>query len=97
MHNPMRAAFIGDESLLIQCAQTLEQSGHVIAAVVSRRPAIQRWASQQGVRVLHDARQLCESPDLQPLDYVFSVTNLSVLPSEVIALARVVRCLNMPA
>jgi natural product biosynthesis luciferase-like monooxygenase protein len=89
MHNPMRAAFIGDESLLIQCAQTLEQSGHVIAAVVSRRPAIQRWASQQGVRVLHDARQLCESPDLQPLDYVFSVTNLSVLPSEVIALARV--------
>jgi natural product biosynthesis luciferase-like monooxygenase protein len=89
MHHPMRAVFIGDESLLVQCAQIFVQSGHVIAAVVSRRPAIQRWASQQGLRILQDARQLCESPELQPLDYVFSVTNLSVLPSQVISLARV--------
>ncbi|WP_337878095.1 MupA/Atu3671 family FMN-dependent luciferase-like monooxygenase [Caldimonas sp.] len=89
MHNPMRAAFIGDESLLIQCAQILQQAGHVIVAVVSRRPAIRHWASQQGVRVLQEAGQLCEAPELQPLDYLFSVSNLSVLPSEVISVARV--------
>ncbi len=89
MHNPMRAAFIGDESLLIQCAQLFIQAGNVACAVVSNRPAIQRWAHQQGIRVLHDARQLCHSPELQPLDYVFSVTNLNVLPADVLALARV--------
>ncbi|WP_295640446.1 MupA/Atu3671 family FMN-dependent luciferase-like monooxygenase [uncultured Methylibium sp.] len=86
MTTPWRCVLIGSESLLIQCAELLEQAGHQVVAVVTARPAIRRWAGERGIRVLRDAAGLVAARDLQPLDYVFSVTNLSVLPDAVIAL-----------
>ncbi len=86
MTTSWRSVLIGSESLLIQCAQVLEQAGHQIAAVVSTRPAIKRWAAEKGIRVMADAKGLLAAQDLRPIDYLFSITNLSVLPDEVIAL-----------
>ena len=86
MTSPARCVLIGSESLLMQCAQALEQHGHRIAAVLTRRPAVLDWATQRGVRVLADHAALLAARDLQPFDYLFSITNESVLPPEVIAL-----------
>ncbi|MES2890006.1 MAG: MupA/Atu3671 family FMN-dependent luciferase-like monooxygenase [Pseudomonadota bacterium] len=86
MTNSWRCVLIGSESLLIQCAQTLEQAGHHIIAVVSTAPAIKRWAAERGIRVLENAQAMLSSQDLRPFDYLFSITNLSVLPADVIAL-----------
>ena len=77
---------MGSESLLIQCAQTLEQHGHQVVAVVTARPSIRKWAADRGVRVLPDSQALLLARDLLPFDYLFSVTNLAVLSDEVIAL-----------
>lgn len=84
-----RSILVGGESLLIECAQILERHGHRIVAVVSRAAAVQRWATQQGIRVLPDASALPDAADLQPFDYLFSITNLSVLPPAVIALPTI--------
>jgi natural product biosynthesis luciferase-like monooxygenase protein len=86
MTNSWRSVLIGSESLLIQCGQMLEQAGHQIVAVVATRPAIRRWASERGIRVLADSASLLTAQDLRPFDYLFSITNLSVLPAEVVAL-----------
>jgi natural product biosynthesis luciferase-like monooxygenase protein len=86
MANSWRCVLIGSESLLIQCAQTLEQQGHHIAAVVTQTSSIRRWAAEHGIRVLEKAADLLSSQDLRPFDYLFSITNLSVLPADVIAL-----------
>ena len=76
----------GGESLLIECAGALMRQGHRIAAVVTRAPAVQRWAAQQGIRTVPDVRALLAASDLQPFDYLFSITHLSVLPAAAIAL-----------
>ncbi len=86
MNTPFRCVLVGGESLLIQCAQTLLQRGHQVVAVVATRSAIRQWASKQGIRVLRDAGALLNAGDLQPFDFLFSVTNLSVLGAEVLAL-----------
>ena len=41
---------MGDESLLIQCAETLRSRGHVIAAVVTDDDFINAFGKFQGVR-----------------------------------------------
>ncbi|HWH73294.1 MAG TPA: MupA/Atu3671 family FMN-dependent luciferase-like monooxygenase [Methylibium sp.] len=82
----LRFVLIGGESLLIQCAQTLEQAGHQVVAVVTARAAIRRWAAERGVRVLRDPQALLAAQDLKPFDYLISVTNLAVLADEVLAL-----------
>ena len=86
MSQSWRCVLIGSESLLIQCAQTLEQAGHQVVAVVSTRASIKRWAAEGGLRVLPNTAALLAAQDLRPFDYLFSITNLSVLSPEVIAL-----------
>lgn len=85
MHCSWRCVLIGEESLLIQCAKILEARGHRIAAVVSRRPTIRHWASEAGIPLID---RPCDLPAAQigPFDYLFSVTNLSVLSDEVLRL-----------
>ena len=86
MANTRRSVLIGSESLLIQCGQVLEQGGHQIVAVVTTRPSIRRWAAERGIRVLADTQALLAAQDLRPVDYLFSITTLSVLSAEVVAL-----------
>ncbi len=89
MKNSWRCVLVGTESLLVQCAQTLEHAGHHVVAVVSAAATIRRWASQRGIRLLDNAQSILSSQDLHPFDYLFSITNLSVLPPEVLALPAV--------
>lgn len=88
MSNPWRCVLIGSESLLVQSAQTLMQAGHQVVAVVTRRKAIRRWAADKGIRVLTQADELLAASDLQPIDYLFSITNLSVVAEPVLSLPR---------
>ena len=81
-----RCVLIGGESLLIQCAEMLQQRGHQVAAVITIRPSIRKWAAERGIRVLADPQSLLQAGDLRPFDYLFSVTNLSVVSPEVVAL-----------
>ncbi len=86
MKNSWRCVLLGSESLLIQCGQILEQGGHQIAAVVSRRASVRRWAAERGIRALPDIPALLAAQDLRPFEFLFSITNLAVLSPEVLAL-----------
>jgi natural product biosynthesis luciferase-like monooxygenase protein len=81
-----QAVLIGGESLLIECAQTLQSLGFGIAAVVSRAAAVRRWALSNKIALLSESSQLLSADAPRAFGYLFSITNLDVLAPEVIAL-----------
>jgi natural product biosynthesis luciferase-like monooxygenase protein len=81
-----QAVLIGGESLLIECAQTLQSAGFGIAAVVSRAPAVRRWAASNQLALFSEPSQLLSAEAPRGFGYLFSITNLDVLAPEVIAL-----------
>ena len=87
MGDRWRCILIGSESLLIQCGQILERAGHSLAALASREPEIVRWAAERGIRVVPSASELLDL-NLGPVDYLFSIANLSILPPAVIQIGR---------
>ena len=85
MHSAWRCVLVGSESLLIQCAKILEGRGHQIAAVVSHSAAIQDWARQCGIPLFNRPSDMM-SGDIGPFHYLFSITNLTILPDEILNL-----------
>jgi natural product biosynthesis luciferase-like monooxygenase protein len=81
-----QVVLIGGESLLIECAQTLLSAGFDIAAVVSRAPAVRRWAALHELTLFSEPSQLLSAEAPRGFAYLFSITNLDVLAPEVIAL-----------
>ena len=45
---PMAGLFVGNETLLIQCAEAWQRAGHEVAQIVTRNGAIADWAEAQG-------------------------------------------------
>ena len=74
------AVFVGDGSLLIQCAQAWRRRGNEIRAVFAHDRGILDWARSEGIaaREIDEASPL--DPPGEPFDYLFSVANLRVLP-----------------
>ncbi len=73
---------IGNESLLIGCAETLLRRGHDIRAVVSTDPVIRAWAADNGLLQHDKAAGLTGG-----FDWLFSIANLTLIPDSVLALA----------
>jgi len=80
----MNALFIGNGSLLMQCAQIWLDRGQQISGVVTDAPEIHDWAVDQGFAVFGDIKQV---PDL-PMEWLFSVANLKMLPAAFLARAK---------
>jgi len=82
-----RCYLAGAESLLIHCADTLLDRGHTICGVVTAAPQIEEWARSRDLPVLAPGKDLA-SRLTEPFDYFFSITNLSIIPGEVLAKAE---------
>ena len=78
---------LGSESLLIQCGEILRQGGHPIRAVVSRNPQIVQWAEQHQIPALGPDGKLYGQLSNLEFDYLFSITHLSIIKDEILALA----------
>ncbi|MEZ0496448.1 MupA/Atu3671 family FMN-dependent luciferase-like monooxygenase [Sphingomonas sp. IW22] len=80
----LRAVFIGDESLLCECADIWVGHGNEIAAIVTASGPAARYCDRRGTPRI--ARIADLSPDtLGPIDYLFSITNLRILPGALLA------------
>ena len=75
---------MGNESLLIQCAERVLQAGDRIGAVVTRQPDIRAWAQAQGLRVEAPGADLADRLTGVSFDWLFSIANLSVIPQAVL-------------
>ncbi|MGZ5847652.1 MAG: formyltransferase family protein, partial [Ramlibacter sp.] len=81
------AVFIGDGSLLVQCAEAFRRAGHAVAAVVSGSAANLDWARAQGIPAVRMEGEWAAALDGLQFDYLFSVANLRMLPPAVLARA----------
>ena len=79
---------IGDESLLIQCSEIMLGRGHQIAVVVTKSEENRSWATSRGLRVEAPGRDLGERLAGLTVDWLFSIANLTMLPSTVLSLPR---------
>lgn len=79
---------LGEQSLLIQCAERLLEGGWRIEAVVSVTPAVKRWCQDHNLVSLDSWQALLERFQPGAVDWVFSITYLHVLPETVLALGR---------
>lgn len=66
---------MGNESLLIQCAEKLIQGGDSIAAVITRSPEIRSWAKGQGLRTEPSDGGLPERLGDLGFDWLFSIAD----------------------
>lgn len=87
MNAQWRCVLIGRESLLVQCATLLRERGHEIAAVIAADGPARDWASGEGVALLTDPAALTNA-GIGAFDYLFSITNLTVLPDSLLQLPR---------
>ena len=84
----LSAAFIGQGTLLVRCAEAFSAAGHRVAAVVSSEPRIKEWAAGNGVRLLAPGRDLAPALAGLDIDYLFSVANMQVVRPDVLAVPR---------
>ena len=83
----LSALFIGNESLLIQCADIWRARGHAIAAIVTRNAEVRRWAEGQGVPVQDQTPGHDKALAGLRYDWLLSIANLSLVPESLITQA----------
>ncbi len=80
---------IGAESLLIQCGEILQQQGHAIHGVVTTAVPLQQWAQSHHIPTFTLSKNLAaELQEREPFDYLFSITNLAILPEALLVLPQ---------
>ncbi|SHH54579.1 MupA/Atu3671 family FMN-dependent luciferase-like monooxygenase [Cognatishimia maritima] len=82
------AVLIGNESLLVQCAELWLQAGHEIAMIATRNPDILRWAKNAGHSVQETADRLADLVLPKGFDWLLSIANLDLIPDDLLARAN---------
>ncbi|HLQ19205.1 MAG TPA: formyltransferase family protein, partial [Tabrizicola sp.] len=84
----LTALLIGNESLTVECGKRWLERGHSLSAVVTREAKVAAWAAAAGLRVIAPGAGLVERTAGLTVDWVLSVANLSLVPEQVMQLAR---------
>jgi natural product biosynthesis luciferase-like monooxygenase protein len=79
--------FIGEQSLLIQCAEIFLAQGNTIFGIISDTDSIKSWSRARGLDVLSPQSDLATTLRRLPFDYLFSVTNFKILPRDILSQA----------
>lgn len=79
---------MGDESLLVQCAQAVLDRGHAISAVITANASIEQWASSQAIKVISPEGAWIDGLSTVRYDWFFSIANLRIVPKPVWQNAR---------
>lgn len=86
--NNIRALFVGDGPLLLQCLDAYLASGGQVAAILTQDAAIASHGDAAGMRVL--SKSAVDPAELEALefDYLLSIANLDMLPEALLKRAR---------
>src|SRR5437879_2397855 len=79
---------IGDGSLTIQCANILRKEGQDIRGIITSNPEVESWARANALPHVDCSANLLSVLEEHPFVYLFSIVNMRLLPSEIVALPR---------
>lgn len=74
----MNGLFIGEGTLLVQCAEEFRRAGGEITAILTREPRVRAWAEAEGLTLFGDPQD--EGLKDLTYDYLFSIVNLTIFP-----------------
>jgi natural product biosynthesis luciferase-like monooxygenase protein len=81
----LTSLLMGDQSLLIQCAETWLARGHTIAGVVTADDSIRSWADSLRIPTIEPSGEnFVQSVAKLRYDWLFSIANLRIVPEPVI-------------
>ena len=85
----LRCALVGADTLLMECAQTLLDRGHMIVSVAAGSERVATWAAGAGfaVHAADDLDVFANSIRSNSIDYLFAITHLKLLPPSVVTAA----------
>ena len=75
----MNCYLLGNNSLTIECADTLLRSEHRIEGIVTTDDAVAKWAESHGVPVLTHDLELCSRLAQKPFDLLLSIAGATLL------------------
>lgn len=78
---------VGEDSLLIQCANILLNNHHLIECVISPNPDVKDWATRHNIFYAKDIFELTKN-NIRKVDYIFSIVNSYIISPEIMDLAR---------
>jgi len=81
--NSARCVLIGEEPLLIHCAEILRSHGHIVTAVVAESPQILSWVKGNEIESLSPDEYVDFVVDHQP-DLFVSAANLRIVPERIL-------------
>jgi natural product biosynthesis luciferase-like monooxygenase protein len=84
----MTSVLMGEESLLIQCAEVLVARGHAVAAIVAAARPVRQWAEARRIRVIDPDDGYTEALSQLDYDWFFSASNLRMVSNLVWQRAR---------
>lgn len=79
---------IGDDHLLVQCAEIILNNGHQILGIISPLEAAKNLASAHHVDYFDSLNEATVSLSTTEFDYLFSIINSSILPVALLHRAR---------
>ncbi len=88
-NSKFKCCLIGDGALLIACGELILASDNEICCVVTSNTAIREWAEEKEIRCLDSEEPYYDSLKKYIFDYLFSIVYLKVIPSDVLALAKI--------
>lgn len=71
---------IGEESLVIQCAELILKNDHHLLGIVSSNEQIKEWANNQKVKYISSNSKFESSLLNDKFDYLFSIVNHHIIP-----------------
>jgi natural product biosynthesis luciferase-like monooxygenase protein len=79
---------IGSDTLLGECAEIILREGHEIRGIITATPRLITFARSKKIPVLDPKSDYKQSLAAAPFDYLFSITYLSIIPADVLAMAK---------
>ena len=87
-NKPFSCYIIGEETMPIQCAELLLERGHTIYGMISPDEMVKKWAAEKQIPFIFSTQDISTFLNRQPFDYLFSIVNGVIIPTEVLALPR---------
>jgi amino acid adenylation domain-containing protein/thioester reductase-like protein len=79
---------IGDDHLLVQCAEIILSENQTILGIISERSTTESWALQNKIPYFSSLTNAEHTLSTHSFDYLFSIVNAALLPTELLSLPK---------
>jgi len=88
MAQRVTCVLMGDQSLLVECGESLIDRGHDVLCVATSSEPVRQWAIGRSIPVVEPGSKLTADLECYEYDWFFSIANLRIVPEPVWRAAR---------